>query len=151
MDFKILLAEIKDHNRLSEIAFAAKAYWNYPPEYLVLWKNDLTIKPSYMATRHVLKLQNSAGKIIGFTALELTQKTMDINHFWIDPKYIGKAFGRKLIEEVFSFAQSNAINKITLTADPNAASFYEKFGFSRVGEVESLPKGRFLPEMEKIV
>lgn len=38
-----------------------------------------------------------------------------------------------------------------MDADPNAAKFYESFGFIKFGEIETLIKNRFLPIMEIII
>ena len=40
---------------------------------------------------------------------------------------------------------------MTLDADPNAESFYARFGFTQVGQLQSSIKDRFLPIMELIL
>jgi hypothetical protein len=43
----IEFANVNNSERLTEIAFSAKKYWNYPNEYYEIWKNELTINEEY--------------------------------------------------------------------------------------------------------
>ncbi len=149
MQIQIVAAVPTDHSRLSEIAFAAKSYWPYPPELLELWKPNLTITPTYLLQNQLFKVINPEEQILGFVALEKATPNLHLEHCWVDPTYIGTGLGRALLNKAFEVAKKQNALKITVVSDPYATTFYEKFGFIKTGEIESTPKGRFLPEMEK--
>ncbi|MFK8101407.1 MAG: GNAT family N-acetyltransferase [Saprospiraceae bacterium] len=151
MQTQIVAAIPSDHFRLSEIAFAAKAYWAYPPELLEQWKPNLTIAPAYIRQNQLFKVINAETQILGFVALEKATPNLHLEHCWVDPTYIGQGLGRALLTKVFEVASAQSALKVTVVSDPYATTFYEKFGFIKTGEIESTPKGRFLPEMEKIL
>jgi predicted GNAT family N-acyltransferase len=41
--------------------------------------------------------------------------------------------------------------KVILEAEPNAEGFYAKFGFVKIGEIETSIKNRYLPVMELVI
>ena len=61
-------AERNDLLRLSEIAFAAKAYWQYPAEWLEIWRPQLTISEADLSNGTVVKL-TASGEVRGFYVL----------------------------------------------------------------------------------
>lgn len=75
-------------------------------------------------------------------------ETYEILHLWLLTEYIGKGYGKKLLQTVIA-TFVDASKPIILAADPNAESFYQKQGFRAYSRVESYPKGRFLPMMRK--
>ncbi len=36
---------------LTEISFQSKGYWDYPPEYFDIWKDELTITGDYIRNK----------------------------------------------------------------------------------------------------
>ena len=100
---EILKALPEDHQRLTEISFASKRHWGYPEAWIQLWKDDLTIHPDHFQKFEIFKLvENSI--IIGFSALSIRVKEVEVEHLWVVPEKIGKGFGRRLLE--FSLAQT---------------------------------------------
>ena len=66
------------------------------------------------------------------------------------PEYIGKGFGNYLMLDFLNRIKENRdVKKILLDADPNAEKFYQKFGFTTIGQLETSIKNRFLPIMER--
>ena len=142
------IAAPKDAPILTKISHAAKMHWNYPPEWMDLWKNDLVISAEYIRKHTVMKLVAS-DEIAGFCAIESAENSYEITHLWIHPKFIGNGFGTKLLNEtIMAVVKPGAT--IYVVADPNAEAFYRRMAFETVGKTESLPKGRFLPVMQKI-
>ena len=64
---------------------------------------------------------------------------------FIDPPYIGKRIGRQMFNHLKAFCLDKGIPELNILADPNAAGFYLKMGFQRIGRHPSRPEGRMLP------
>ena len=135
MNISIAQADAKDAERLSQIAFAAKSYWNYPEEYLKLWKEELTITSAYIRKNTVLKAVNEQGKILGFGSIAFSAAldAYEIGHLWVNPKYIGTGVGHRVLNSLIQYAQKIGIKRLYSVSDPNAQGFYEKMGFVKTG------------------
>lgn len=146
--YKIIPADPQDNRILTDIALASKRYWGYPEDWIELWLPDLTITEEYILRHDVFKLVEN-GKICGFCSLEWDDemKSLEVAHLWLLPAYIGKKLGRYLLQSSLDKVSKYPARSISVIADPNASEFYEKFGFSKVGNVESKPAGRYLPKM----
>lgn len=147
---KIRRAKIEDSKVLSEIAFEAKGFWNYPQEWMEKWKDGLTIKPEYIEANELYCLAVNE-KVFGWFAIEFqpNSKNGSLEHLWIRPSEIGKGLGRILIEKIISLANQFGLEELEVTSDPNAQGFYEKYEFELYDKVESQPKGRFLPVLKR--
>lgn len=76
------------------------------------------------------------------------ETTIKLDNLFILPEFIGTGLGRILMNHFLEKVKDYEIEKITLDAEPNAEDFYKKFGFIRIGQLESSIKNRFLPIME---
>lgn len=139
-------ASFQDAFLLSDIAQKAKAHWDYPKEWLALWKDDLSFTKDYLETHHVylLKLDQT---IIGFSIIIQEPAYFDVEHCWVSPEHIGKGYGAELMNHVLS-EPIFANKEFQVLSDPNAVGFYEKFGFKTLKMIASKPKGRELPLMQ---
>ncbi len=52
-EMKIRKAKSNESEILTQIAQAAKRYWNYPERWLILWKDALTITPDFILKNEV--------------------------------------------------------------------------------------------------
>lgn len=144
---KFRIAEIDDLDTLNRISVKSKAYWGYPASWIEHWLDELRLNEAKFSKQNILVVENN-GKIIGFSSIVENINNYEILHLWILPEYIGKGFGKKLLEETLrTFVKSN--KTIIVEADPNAEPFYKSQGFATYDKVESFPKGRFLPVMKK--
>ena len=150
MQFKaeIKIAELKDKEILNRISIESKMHWNYPLDWIENWKDDLTLKENDFSAQSIFKLELS-GSIIGFCAIREHNKNYEITHLWLEPEYIGKGFGKLLLNETIKKVVKKD-KPIIVEADPNAESFYKSQGFETFDKIESYPKGRFLPVMKKM-
>lgn len=146
MNLSVRKATVADLDLLNEIAIKAKMHWQYPVEWLEAWRDELGLLPEHFETQQVLKLSID-GTIVGHCALEEHATYSEVQHLWILPEYMGKGYGQLLLG--LSLHKTTSAGKsVRVTSDPNAANFYQKQGFRKIGEVESLPEGRVLPLME---
>lgn len=144
----IIKAEPADNELLTTITKMSKAYWGFSEEVLKEWEHLLTITKDYIEKNKVFKLvQND--QIIGYYSyFFIDEKTIKLDNIFILPEFIGKGFGKILMNDFLKNVKHLGINKITLDAEPNAEKFYKKFGFEVIGRLESSIKNRYLPIME---
>lgn len=131
---------------LNALSLASKSYWNYPEAWIDLWREELLLKKSDLDMMDILVLEKDQ-ELIGFCAMKDQKEYYEIIHLWLLPPFIGKGYGKLLFDAAL---REFALEKkpLRVTADPNAVNFYQRQGFAIIDQVESLPKGRFLPVMK---
>jgi len=138
---QIVRARPADSPILSAIAWAAKASWGYPAEWLEQWRTDLNIRPEFIAENETF-LGDLNGQIVGFHALVEQTEAWRLEHLWIQPEQMGKGFGRRLFAHAAAYAAERGALSLTIEADPNAEAFYQRMGAIRVGTRETRIDGR---------
>ena len=131
---------------LSRLALRSKAYWGYSGQFMQACLGELTIDALYIEENPVFTVEVEGG-VIGFCALEqISASEAELGYMFIDPVFIGKGYGRKLMYHVKQQACKSRFTKIIVQSDPNAEQFYRAAGGILVGmrESESIP-GRELP------
>ena len=73
MLFLIRPIGIPDIPIINEIGFASKSHWNYPKEYMDIWKDELTITPENLPYK-MIYCGIWDEEIIGFYSLADYQK-----------------------------------------------------------------------------
>lgn len=147
----IELANKSDHKILTIITKKSKSYWGYSEEQIKIWSDQLTITESYIETNAVYKLVVDKTTIGYYSYFHENEKTIRLDSLFVLPKCIGKGFGQILMVDFLNRLHSLEIDKVILDSEPNAESFYAKFGFIKVGAIETSIKNRFLPIMELIL
>jgi GNAT superfamily N-acetyltransferase len=151
MPLSITRAEPSQATQLTKIAYAAKAFWNYPEQWLAFWREhgDMTItalsiaaNPTFVATKD--------HELIGFYTLILQQDTAILENLFIKPDFIGQGLGKLLFQHAREQAKQLGAKKLTLESDLNAKAFYEHMGMKQIGERKSMlfREERVLPIME---
>ncbi len=141
-------ANKEDHEILTEITKKSKTYWGYSNEQIEIWAELLTISPTYIETKNVFNLVVDT-KIVGYYAFfTIEEKTIKLDNLFVLPNYIGKGLGRALMDDFLIRLKKTNAKKIILHSEPNVEKFYAKFGFVKVGQLETSIKDRYLPIME---
>jgi len=144
-------AKTEDHIRLTEITKKSKAYWGYSDDQMEKWNNNLTITRDYIEENPVFNLIDE-NQIIGYYSyLRLENNQVKLDNLFILPEYIGKGFGSFLMNDFVERMRNEKCQKIILDSEPNAEQFYQKIGFTKIGEFETSIKNRFMPIMEMIL
>ncbi|MDQ8014459.1 MAG: GNAT family N-acetyltransferase [Flavobacterium nitrogenifigens] len=144
----ILKATTEDHILLTEITKRSKAYWGYSEEQIEKWSNNLTVTADYIEKNNVCNLVIE-NQIIGYYSyLRLEENQVKLDNLFILPEYIGKGFGSYLMNDFLERMRNEKCQKIILDSEPNAEQFYQKIGFTKIGEFETSIKNRFMPIME---
>lgn len=145
---KIKKAHRTDANKITDLTIRSKDFWNYGAEQITEWKDDLTVTSDYIDENQVFKL-SVENEIIGFYAFNSQDKnTVKLNFLFVEPKFIGKGYGKILLNDFLKRMEETDYDKITLDADPNVENFYTRAGFKVVGRLQSSIKNRYLPIME---
>ena len=142
-------AQSQDAETLTQIALDAKRHWGYPENWIKHWESDLTISADFITQHHVYVAEDE-GQIRGFYALCESGDKAELEHMWVRPAYIGTGIGKELFLDAMERASKLNVSEVELSADPNAAGFYERMGAKKIGEVESDIDGveRKLPRMK---
>ena len=145
---EIRKAKSNDSEVLSQIAQAAKKYWKYPENWLVLWKDALTVTPEFIIKNEVYAAIDG-GKTLGFYALVSENGALTLEHLWVAPDYIGAGVGRELFAHAEKTAISVKAKSIDIASEPNAEGFYKRMGAERVGDIITQIEGaeRILPHL----
>lgn len=145
---KIKKAHRTDADKLTDLTIRSKDYWKYGARQIEEWREELTVHPEYIDDHQAYKLI-VVDKIVGFYAFHPeSEKSVKLSFLFVDPKYIGKGYGKLLMNDFLKRIEGTDYEEVTLDADPNAEKFYEQFGFKVVGKLASSIKDRFLPIME---
>ena len=149
MDPTITRASANDCDTLTQIALDAKRHWGYPEHWIKHWESDLTITSDFITDNEVYVAELD-GEIRGFYALCIVDQKAELEHMWVRPADIGTGIGRLLFLDAMERAARLNISEVELSADPNAAGFYERMGASTIGEINSEIEGktRKLPRMK---
>jgi len=137
-----------DAKVLTELTIRSKSYWNYGKKQIEKWREELTITEKYIDENQIYKLV-SDDILIGFYAYQPENETdIKLNYLFVEPKFIGKGYGKILITDFLKRVQNTEFKRVILDADPNAEKFYNGIGFRVIGKLKSTIKDRFLPIME---
>jgi GNAT superfamily N-acetyltransferase len=123
----------EDAGTLTLIAFAAKRHWGYSESWIQHWNESLTITPEFVRNYEVYAAV-ADGETFAFYALTGKGRTVELEHLWVSPGWIGKGIGRVLFEHAMREAASRGADALEIEADPNAEGFYRRMGARRIGE-----------------
>jgi ribosomal protein S18 acetylase RimI-like enzyme len=135
-DFLILMCIVRarpeDAKRLTDIAFAAKRHWRYPERWMESWRDLLTILPEFI-TNHETHAALLDQRMVGFYALGVAGRKMDLQHLWVLPEVMGQGIGRSLFMHALQRAHECGCREVEIESDPNSEGFYQRMGARRVG------------------
>ncbi|MDJ0624281.1 MAG: GNAT family N-acetyltransferase [Desulfocapsaceae bacterium] len=145
----------RDASTLTNISHASKRYWNYPQEYIAIWKDELTITPQYINDHQVFVYEHDAAILAYYSLVELKADITVVgarlkmgfwlDHMFVDPISIGKGIGRLLFTHLLNHCQVHKISKVRILADPHSRGFYDKMGCIYKGEQPSTIANRTTP------
>jgi ribosomal protein S18 acetylase RimI-like enzyme len=92
---QIRAATPEDSARLTEIAFAAKRHWGYPDRWMEIWREELTVRPEFIAGNETYSAVID-GQSVGFYALARKNNKLNLLHMWVLPDWMGRGIGRSL-------------------------------------------------------
>ncbi|MGV8997082.1 MAG: GNAT family N-acetyltransferase [Parvibaculaceae bacterium] len=133
---------------LSALAIIAKAHWGYDEDFMERCRKELTVTQSRIGRERV-RVAEVGGKLAGFASLSMRTGTAEVGDVFVHPTFTRTGIGHLLINDLLHYALRHGISKVRVEADPNAADFYAKQGFSQNGMAPSHSiAGRMIPLME---
>ena len=132
---------------LSDLALRSKAHWGYSREFIEACREELTYTPHQIGSSQMKFFVLHDDAPIGFYALRnVGKREIELDALFVEPREIGKGYGRRLIEHAKAMASSLGAKLMIIQGDPNAERFYLAAGGVLTGtrESDSIP-GRFLP------
>lgn len=146
----------EEADTLTQIALAAKRYWDYPDAWIQKWTPLLTFTPKkieeadvFVAVMPSTALRPGDDKLAGFYRLFLRRPRATLEDLWVKPEFIGKGIGRALFDHASMHCRSAGVEYLAVEADPHAQGFYEKMGMRKIGEHPSdVDDQRALPILE---
>ena len=121
---------------LTEIAHAAKRDGDYPRRWMTHWRETLKITPTLIREQTVSAAEED-GIVQGFYTLVVGSETASLEHLGVRPNRIGKDLRRRLLRHAVQAARTSGVRSITVEPDPNAAGFYRRLSFRRIGSVQA--------------
>lgn len=140
-------AKVGEASILTNIAINSEAYWGYDEEYMESFKNTYGVSENYISNYPTFLIEDNQ-IIVGFYSILMNVGETELEHFFINPNYIGKGYGKLLWNHVIENAKNLNIKQLEIVTSPEAIDFYIKMGAVKIGEVESLVKvGRKIPRL----
>ena len=134
---------------LTALCLRSKAHWGYDAEFMRLCVSSLTVTEQSIAEGRVLVGIDGSGQTVGTVSVGRDGDDAELALMFVDPAVIGGGAGRTLFEAAAALARELGYRRMTILADVNAASFYERMGarFLRNEPSDAIP-GRVLPFYE---
>jgi ribosomal protein S18 acetylase RimI-like enzyme len=136
-----------DAPTLSITAVAAKRHWGYPPEWIELWRRELTVTPESIE-RDYFSIAEVSGQTAGFVSVSVAGLNAQIEHLWVSPEFMRMGIGHRLLTQALDWCTSAGVASLKVVADPNAIGFYLAAGGKVVGRQASVPAPRELPVVQ---
>jgi maltose O-acetyltransferase len=144
-----------DFDILTEVAFAAKRFWNYPDNYFDKWRDELTITNDYIRQNVVYKAQYLDLTIGFYSIVEnkldfysgdiFVKKGFWLEHIFIQPDYHKFGIGRLMIDHAKLISRDFGISDLMIFVDPFAKGFYDKIGADYLYDSKSSIPDRLIP------
>ena len=150
---RIRRARPEESRLLTELAVRSKAYWGYDDSFLESARKELEFQAGkFLPDFHVYILEAQGEPLGYFSLISVDSNTVELHDLFIDPRYIGKGYGKELWGYAVNLAWNLGFSRLVLTTDPHAEPFYARQGAVRIGEKASpLRYDLTLPVMEYIL
>ena len=142
-------AETGEAARLSALCIRSKAHWGNDAAFMARSAPSLTVDEGDIADGRVLVAVDAAQRPLGVACVIVDGAVADLDMLFVDPPAIGQGAGRALFDAAAGLARRLGGLRMTILADPHAASFYERMGarYLRHAPSDAIP-GRTLPFYE---
>ena len=137
-EWQIRQALPSEVEHLSGLAFRSKSYWGYSDQFMQACREELTVDECYIENNPTFVIETGKN-IVGFYSLEhISAAEVELSLLFVDPTFIGKGYGRKLMMHAQAKARHLGYSKMMIQGDPNAERFYRSAGGSVVGTRKSV-------------
>jgi GNAT superfamily N-acetyltransferase len=130
---------------LTELAMRSKAHWGYDATFLEAVRPILTFTEEDLERRPVFVLE-AGRRAVGVYRLIGSPPEGELYDLWLEPRYIGRGFGRQLFVHALRIAAQCGFKTLVIESDPHAEGFYLAMGALRIGARRSATE-RDLPTL----
>ena len=131
-------ASPENSTAITALTIRSKGFWNHGKELIGKWEANLTVSEEYITKQKVNKLIEN-DQLIGFYAFEKeSAETAKLEFLFVDPPFIGKGHGKRLLADALDRMKQFGYRKVTLDADPNAEAFYNAEWIRGCGAITEL-------------
>lgn len=140
-------ARVEETAALTELAIRSKRTWGYDDAFMHAIMDDMVVRADYLQNDYAIVAEDG-NTVVGYSILQVTDGEAYLRDLFIEPQFMNQRVGALLFEDAIAFARAHGAKRLSLTADPNAVGFYERWGLRIVAEEPStfIP-GRKLPIM----
>lgn len=143
----IRCANPTDSKSLTELAIRSEAYWGYDDNFMDKFKALYKVSEEFIINNPTYIMEEEE-EVIGFYGFLIEEYQRSLEYFFIEPKFIGKGYGKLLWQHVIKSCDTLNIKEFIIVTSPQAQAFYTRLGAKLQGEVESLvAKGRMIPQL----
>ena len=108
--------------QLSELALRSKAHWGYSAAFLAAVRDELSYRGDQIESADMrFAVLEVDGAAVGFYALKLlSAAAVELDSLFVEPRCIGRGFGRTLIEHAKTAARQLGARQMIIQGDPYA-------------------------------
>lgn len=140
-------AKLDKYDILTDVAFKSEANWGYESDYMNNFRSIYNVSKEFINNNPTVVIEDNSN-IVGFYGIINRENEASLEYFFIEPKYIGKGYGKLLWNYLIRDWENLGIKMFSIVTSPQAKEFYVKVGAIPCGEIESLlKKGRIIPQL----
>ena len=144
-------AKVDECETLTDIAIKSESYWGYDCDYIEKFKVMYKVTEDFINNNSTYVIEKD-GSIVGFYGVLVEKYETSLEYFFIEPKSIGKGFGKLLWNHMVENCKKFDIDNFLIVTSPQAKEFYIKMGAVQTGEIESLvKKDRKIPQLIYVI
>lgn len=99
------------------------------PDYLILGSDGLAEDRTYVAEEH--------GSVVGFATWVETDGTMELEDLFVEPSWMRRGIATALVHRIADVLRARGVERMEVTANPDALEFYRSVGFVECGVAET--------------
>jgi GNAT superfamily N-acetyltransferase len=99
------------------------------PEYLILGREGLAEGRTYVAEED--------GAVVGFASWAETDGTTELEDLFVDPGHMRRGIATALLNRIAYILRARGVERLEVTANPDALGFYRAAGFTHCGLAET--------------
>ena len=108
-------------------------------------REDMVVACEYLEREHAIVAEHD-GHIAGYAIMRVDASQAYLRDLFVEPSFMRSSVGTLLFDRMLLDARECGAKRLTLTADPYAVGFYERYGMREIGrEPSTYVPGRTLP------
>ncbi len=119
---------ISDKALVNSLMRAGKGYWGYSEEGLDRFMTTFGIQDDSYFDHAFGFIGEENEQVIGYYLFTTDENEPELDCFFLDTKYIGKGYGRKLWAHCIEQAKAKGWTRFSFWSDPHSEAFYKHMG-----------------------